>query len=76
MSNQLLSILSSIYQESLFYSLQENQQETLLSDLLHFNSIYPGGIKEYIDRASCLLSSSPNSLSEYVSIDVILLLFH
>ena len=76
MSNQLLSILSSIHQETLFYSLHENQQQNLLSDLLHFNSIYPGGIKEYMDRISSLLSSNPNSFSKYVSIDVLIFLFY
>ena len=71
MSNQLLSILSSIHQETLYYSLHETQQQNLLSDLLYFNSIYPGGIKEYMDRISSLLSSNPNSFSKYVSIDVL-----
>lgn len=70
MNQQLLSVLTSIHQEYLLKSLSEDQQRVLISDLLHFNSIYPGGIQAYVERAVHFLSSKPKASIQYYSIDV------
>ena len=71
MNQQLYSILSSIHQESIINSLNQNQQSVLLQDLLQFNLVYPGGIYEYIKRAISFLKPD-SSISSYTSITVII----
>lgn len=73
MNQQLLSILTSIHQEYLVQSLSEDQQNVLLSDLLHFSSIYPGGIQAYVERAAHFLTPKPKASIQYYSIDVLYL---
>lgn len=71
MNQQLHSILSTIHQESIIEALNEDQQSVLLSDLLMFNSTYPGGIQSYIDRTLEYLSPKRMMSSPYVSIEVL-----
>lgn len=68
--DELLNYLKEINQPhiiELFNVSSEIDKKELKKQIDHLNKIYPGGIKEYINRAKYLLENSKNNVNPYSS---------